>query len=308
MKDMNGIRIIGVDHGYGNIKTANCCFLSGVAAFDEKPPVGYDLLLYDGRYYLIGALHKIYSGVKVIDGDYYILTLAAIARELRREELTSAKVYLAVGLPLSWVTTQSKAFRDYLLKNESADFTYRDIDYHIEFAGCEVFPQGFAAVADRLKDFPGHHVLCDIGNGTMNILHIKDGKPDATRMFTEEYGTKECSLAIREALMRQFQAKVDESVITEVFCTGSADIDGNYLAVITAEAKKYADGVFKRLAERGYDPKQMRLYVVGGGGCILRNFGAYDASRTTVIDDICATAKGYEFMAESRIRRHGGLK
>ena len=212
-----------------------------------------------------------------------------------------------MGLPLSWVTTQSKAFRDYLLKNESADFTYRDIDYHIEFAGCEVFPQGFAAVADRLKDFPGHHVLCDIGNGTMNILHIKDGKPDATRMFTEEYGTKECSLAIREALMRQYQAKVDESVITEVFRTGTADIDEDYLAVITAEARKYADGVLKRLAERGYDPKQMRLYVVGEGGCILRNFGAYDASRTTLIDDLCATAKGYEFMAESRIRRHGGL-
>ena len=153
MKDMNSIKIIGVDHGYGNIKTANCCFLSGVAAFDEKPPVGYDLLLYDGRYYLIGALHKTYSGVKVIDGDYYILTLAAIARELRREELTSAKVYLAVGLPLSWVTTQNKAFRDYLLKNESADFTYRDIDYHIEFAGCEVFPQGFAAVASRSGTF-----------------------------------------------------------------------------------------------------------------------------------------------------------
>ena len=307
MKDMNGIKIIGVDHGYGNIKTANCCFLSGVAAFDEKPPVGYDLLHYDGRYYLIGALHKSYSGVKVIDGDYYILTLAAIARELWREKLTGAKVYLAVGLPLSWVTTQNAAFREYLLKNKSADFTYRDTGYHVEFAGCAVFPQGFAAVADRLRDFPGHHVLCDIGNGTMNILHIKDGKPDATRMFTEEYGTKECSLAIREALMRQFQAKVDESVITEVLRTGTADIDGDYLAIITAEAKKYAGGVFKRLAERGYDPKQMRLYVVGGGGCILRNFAAYDASRTTVIDDLCATAKGYEFMAESRIRRHGGL-
>ena len=186
MKDMNGIKIIGVDHGYGNIKTASCCFLSGVAAFDEKPPVGYDLLRYDGRYYLIGALHKTYCGVKVIDEDYYILTLAAVARELRQAELTDARVYLAVGLPLSWVTTQSAAFRDYLLKYDSADFTYRDIEYHVEFAGCEVFPQGFAAVADRLRDFPGHHMLCDIGNGTMNILHIKDGRPDATRMFTEE--------------------------------------------------------------------------------------------------------------------------
>ena len=33
MKDMNGIKIIGVDHGYGNIKTANCCFPTGIAGY-----------------------------------------------------------------------------------------------------------------------------------------------------------------------------------------------------------------------------------------------------------------------------------
>ena len=29
--------IIGIDHGYGNIKTANCCFKTGVASFDKEP-------------------------------------------------------------------------------------------------------------------------------------------------------------------------------------------------------------------------------------------------------------------------------
>ncbi len=28
--------IIGIDHGYGNIKTANCCFKTGVASFDDE--------------------------------------------------------------------------------------------------------------------------------------------------------------------------------------------------------------------------------------------------------------------------------
>ena len=31
MKDMNGIKIIGVDNGYGNTKTANHCFKIGRA-------------------------------------------------------------------------------------------------------------------------------------------------------------------------------------------------------------------------------------------------------------------------------------
>ena len=29
--------IIGIDHGYGNIKTAHCCFKTGVAAYDKEP-------------------------------------------------------------------------------------------------------------------------------------------------------------------------------------------------------------------------------------------------------------------------------
>ena len=33
MKNHGNTRIIGIDHGYGNIKTANCCFPTGVTAY-----------------------------------------------------------------------------------------------------------------------------------------------------------------------------------------------------------------------------------------------------------------------------------
>ena len=47
----------------------------------------------------------------------------------------------------------------------------------------------------------------------------------------------------------------------------------------------------------------MRLHVLGGGGCLVRNFGAYDAGRVTIYEDICATAKGYEFLCEQALHR-----
>ena len=37
------------------------------------------MLVYEGRYYLIGEGHKTYTAEKTLDEDYYILTLAAIA-------------------------------------------------------------------------------------------------------------------------------------------------------------------------------------------------------------------------------------
>ena len=41
----------------------------------------------------------------------------------------------------------------------------------------------------------------------------------------------------------------------------------------------------------------MRLYVVGGGGCLIKNFGEYDPDRVTFNEDIHATAIGYEAWA-----------
>ncbi|HCG35073.1 MAG TPA: plasmid segregation actin-type ATPase ParM, partial [Clostridiales bacterium] len=82
--------IIGIDHGYGNIKTAHTCFKTGVAAYDKEPTFKTNLLVYGGRYYLIGEEHKEFAADKMQDMDYYILTLAAIGRELHIRKQTSA--------------------------------------------------------------------------------------------------------------------------------------------------------------------------------------------------------------------------
>ena len=92
---------------------------------DTEPTFKNDLLIYQGRYYQIGVGHKEYAAEKVMDEDYYILTLAAIARELGREQITQANVFLAAGLPLSWVARQRKAFQAYLLQNREVEFSFR---------------------------------------------------------------------------------------------------------------------------------------------------------------------------------------
>ena len=232
VKDHQGMKIIGIDNGYGNIKTANCCFPAGLTAHDAEPVFKDDLLVYDGRYYLIGTGHKEFKADKTGDDDYYILTLAAIARELNVYGLTDATVYLAVGLPLTWVSRQRADFKAYLMRNRELAFTFRGKAYRVEIAGVDVFPQGFAAVAGQIRDFQGVNMLCDIGNGTMNIMFINDRKPVVDRMFTEKYGTHQCMLAVRENVMRTHHATVDESIINRVLRFGTADIREDYLTTI----------------------------------------------------------------------------
>lgn len=103
MKFYKHLTIIGVDHGYGNIKTANHIFKSGVIKCNEKPYFDKNLLTYNGEYYLIGEGHKEFVADKFIDFDYYVLTLAAIATELRQRGTTQALVHIVAGLPLTWI-------------------------------------------------------------------------------------------------------------------------------------------------------------------------------------------------------------
>ena len=301
MKNQKDIMSIGVDHGYGNIKTANCCFPTGIMDYESEPLFTADMLTYDGRYYLIGEGHKEFLAEKTMDDDYYLLTLVAIARELALAGLTEASVYLAVGLPLTWTASQKAEFAAYLSRNEEVCFTYKKVDYRIRIVGVKVYPQGYAAVAQMKGQMKGVCMVADIGNGTMNVLYLINGKPQAGRMYTEKFGTYQCTLAAREEFMRRTRRELNDAIIDEVLRSGTADIRDDDLSIIRASAAEYVAGIFRRLREHGYDADTMTLYVTGGGGCLVRNFGQFDPDRVRFMDDICAAAKGYEFLASVQI-------
>ena len=298
--------VIGIDHGYGNIKTASSCFRTSVKAYDTEPTFTSNMLIYKGRYYIIGEGHKEFIPEKQNDDDYYILTLAAVARELYARNLESASVYLAAGLPLTWVGEQKDEFKAYLLREPHVDFVFKKRTFHVDFVGADILPQGFAAVANQMSEFRGVNMICDIGNGTMNVMYINDHRPIAEKMFTEKYGTHQCVLNIREQLMRRFGSVPDDTIIEGVLRFGTLDIAEKYLMVIRSVAIEYVEGIFRKLREHEYTPDLMKLYVVGGGGCLIKNFGQYDPSRVVIKDDICATAKGYEFLTKLKMKQNGG--
>lgn len=302
MKSFNNLKIIGIDHGYGNMKTANHCFPTGITGYDAEPLFTKDMLVYDGRYYLVGEGHKEFLAEKHTDNEYYCLTLVAIAKELKAEGLTEADVVIAAGLPLTWTSGQKKAFADYLKQNETVAFTYQDIDYHIRIADVKIYPQGYSAVAPFASSLKGLCLLADIGNGTMNTLYLVNGRPQSGQMFTEKFGTYQCTLAIREGFMRQTRRELNNYIIDEVLKTGEADIPQEDLAIIKKIAEEYVADIFRRLHEHGYDENTMRLIVTGGGGCLIKHFSSLSSERVQFVDDICAAAKGYEYIAEIKMK------
>ena len=303
MREIKNTKIIAVDHGYGNIKTANTVTPTGITAYETEPIFTGNILEYNGTYYRIGEGHKEFIPDKAMDEDYYLLTLMAVARELNVFSIQEADVHLAAGLPLTWIRNQREEFRSYLLQNPEVSYRFNNKDYHIRFVGCSLYPQGYTAIVNLLSTLKGTNLLADIGNGTMNILYINNKKAQESRCWTEKFGVNQCMIAAKNAILDRFGVKIEEATVEQVLRFKAADISAPYLDCITAVARQYVADIFSTLRKYEYNPDLMRLYVVGGGGCLIRNFGTYDESRVTILADICATAKGYEYLALMSLKR-----
>ena len=108
-------------------------------------------------------------------------------------------------------------------------------------------------------------------------------------------------------LLKRFGSSADDTVIDQVFRRGTAEIGERYLTAIQETAAEYVAGIFRRLREHEYDPELMKLYIGGGGGCLIKNFGQFEKGRVIINEDIRATAKGYEYLARLRARKGGIL-
>lgn len=299
----NGTAVIAIDHGYGNIKTANTVTQTGITAYDSPSTFEGNVLHYEGKYYRLGEGHKAFISDKVQDEDFYIFTLMGVAKEMNIEHLTEANVYLAVGLPLTWVKSQRDSFKANLTAKENVSFTFNDKQYSIRIVGCKVYPQGYTAVLDHLSEMSGVNMLADIGNGTMNVMYINNRKPIESKCWTEKFGVEQCVIRVKNAVMDRFGTALDDTHIRSIIMTGKADLSDKYLEIIRPVIADYCTDIFNALRKYEYNPDTMRLYIVGGGSKLIENFGTYEASRVTLISDVRATARGYEYLAVKQIER-----
>ena len=88
----NKLEVIGIDHGWSMMKTISQVFVTGVKEITTTPALFGDVLEYEGKFYKVGTVRQEVKDTKVEDGSFYLLTLAAVAKELKRRGLAEAKV------------------------------------------------------------------------------------------------------------------------------------------------------------------------------------------------------------------------
>lgn len=299
------IEVIGIDHGWSGMKTASQVFTSGVKEITTEPAFWENVVEYGGMYYRVGGRRLEVRELKTTNPNFYILTLAAAAKELSRRGMRKADVLLSVGLPLTRFGAEKQGFLDYLSKEKEVAFRFGGEAYRINLARVSVFPQCYAAVAERLKTLPKRMVAVDIGSWTIDIMPIEDSAPNEGECITLQEGLIKCMGTISDECIRQYGSRIGEEEIQEAIRDGKqGKLPPRYMEIVETCLKGYAERVYNILLEHGYNLDLTQIVFVGGGAAVMKQYGGRRGSNIQFIEDIRANAKGYEYLGKLYLSTH----
>ena len=303
--------IIGIDHGYYAIKTAHCSFPAGLTSYGEHEPyTRQGLLEFGGCFFVCGSGRQPIQRDKTINDNYYLLTLAAIAKEIRQRGLPpECSVRIAAGLPLTSFGRDKPKFKDYLLRsNQPVNYKFDGVEYSITIEEVAVFPQGYAALMTEvglLQDEPSM-LLMDLGGWTVDLMRIDNAIPVADTAHSLELGMIRCLDEISEQIRRSLGLSMTAAQIESVLRGDASHVNEDAKKIIYQEAERYTKRLLSAIAESGLDVRAMPAVFLGGGATLLKHHAsaADGLCRPIILDDVCLNAKGYERLTERMSKKH----
>lgn len=291
--------IIGVDHGYAAMKTAHFSFHTGLVAHEHEPYTLNNVLEYGGKYYVVGSGRQPLQKDKTQTEDYYLLTLAAIAKELAyRNAGTAADIHLAAGLPLTSFGRDKKAFRDYLCRGgKPVSFRYEGEDYVITISKVSLYPQGYAAALTQgsLLDEPSV-IVADIGGWTVDLMRLDNGVPNASTCRSLELGMIRCIDETKEQIRRDIGMSVTDAQVERVLAGKACSMDEEARSIIQKQGRLYTERLLSAAMESGFDLKAIPVIMLGGGAAVVKgNVSEQDGlCRAFALIDDRVNAEGFE--------------
>ena len=271
---------IGIDHGYYAIKTRHFSFPAGIVAYTHEPYTLQNTLEYGGRFFVCGTGRQPLLRSKTANDNYYLLTLAAIAKEIRqRGETQKCSVTLAAGLPLAGFGREKKPFREYLLRSSQlADglrpvrYCFEGTPYEVTIEDVKLFPQGYSAIAihpELIQNEPSV-LLMDIGGWTVDLMRLDNGVPNAATCRSLELGMIRCMDETKEQIRRDTGLSVTDAQVERVLAGKNCSMDDKARAIIQRQGRLYTERLLSAAMEAGFDLKAMPVVMLGGGAAVVK--------------------------------------
>lgn len=299
--------LIAVDHGNYNIKTPHDCFMAGLAEHSVRPPMADEVLEYEGKFWTLSGKRLSYRRDKTQDDSYFILTLFAIAREMKYagNYNTTENVHLAVGLPPEHYGLLRTRFADYFKRPHSIYFTYNDKHYTIMIGNVYVYPQAFAAIAPQKAQLKSHLqvFLVDIGGYTTDVLLLRSGRPDMQYCRSLEMGLITMNNDIIRRVGALHDMRIEDEHISAVLAGQETILPESVKKTIRESADRHAKDILDKLRELQVDLRANSAVFIGGGSVLFRKYleNSSMVASAAFVDNLCANAIGYRVLAEAQM-------
>jgi len=307
--------IIGFDGGNKLAKTPNSFFHAGISSLAAKPAAGLhdemDLLRINGQLFCVSGERLKYERDKSINDNYLYLTLIGIAKELRARGMSPVQeIVLAAGLPPGHMATEalSQSLRDYYLRNGGV-YRYQcgDVSHQISIRDVIVCPQAYSIFLTLPKDLitqPNIHIV-DCGGETVDDVELINGRPSHD-MLSLDMGLIPLYSNIQKHMLNRFGRKITEQQIDDIIVGRATLFKQEHIDLVHERADAHVKNIFGTFRETGTDWLSSYIVFCGGGSILLSEYIRRNAEKLTgaytIIDDICANAKGFEVFARVTLR------
>lgn len=300
--------LIAIDHGNYAVKTPNFSFVSGLSEHTVRPPMGDEVMEYNGSYWTLSGKRLNYMRDKTQDERYFILSLFAIAKEL---ELCGTynpmeQIELAVGLPPEHYGVLKDRFASYFKRDGVVKFVYKDRPYSICIHKVMVFPQAYAAVIPHssLVVKTMRMFIVDIGGYTTDVLLLRNGKPDLQFCRSLESGIITMNNEIIRKVNTLHDMLIDDEHISAVLMGQDTILPEDVRKTITDATCMHAKVILDQLRELQVDLRSNPAVFIGGGSILLRPFleSSPLVAKADFVESANANAQGYEMLARAILR------
>lgn len=315
----------GIDVGNFETKSPGCSFLSGFTELTLEPfgVTKEDYIKKEGKFYVLDQKSFPYVQDKTVDDHMAILTLIAIAKEMRtyyesmhkdephadlsvRQDIGKVQtVHLGVGLPPAHLSALKEKVADYYKSffGGGVNFTYNGIDYSFKLGKIGVYPQNFAAIIafnkssnpDSIISVYEDYYSFDWGGYTLDKIAITNNKLDLAGSDSFDDGIVVLCDKLKAQLMKDTGRSIDDSAIFKVLKGKKTPLPAEVTDFIKKYTESWTHEVMNKLAQSGVNYFARPVIFMGGTSLLLKPYiESYNKiSCMEFFDDPCMNAAAY---------------
>jgi len=304
--------LIAIDHGNYAIKTPNFSFTSGLITLASKNTIyDTDIVEFGNQIWALSNERIHYMRDKTKDERFFILTLFAIAKELRHLGVDSPleAIDLAVGLPPEHYATLKNKFKEYFQRGK-VNFVYNNRPMTIIIQQVFVYPQAYAAIAPRaesLVDCPRVFIV-DIGGYTTDVLLIRNGAPDLQFCRSLEDGVITMYNPIIGNVNAKHNMLIDDEHINSILQGKNTLLPDEVVRSVIESVKLHGNDIINRLRELRVDLRSNPAIFMGGGSLLFKPYleNSDLITRAEYEPNPKANALGYYIFGSRQVKKATG--